>query len=155
MSFLRRSVNDNYWRSAKPSKSIVDQFELPLGGVKSDNRLPTLCIFAIDSLHGSDLLEGLRLCRPNTVLDLREFSQFNIPGITRRSIFRELGRLGTDYREFPLPLSEMSIRSPSSLLNVSRQMRADIAANNSETLALFVSNEAQKEFASRVLLPNI
>lgn len=148
MSFLRASVNDNFWRSS-PRKRHADEFqlELPLGNENASARSAVVTL-PLDEMHGAEILHSIRALAPNIILDMREFPRFDISGASRRTIFNEIDRVHAMYDQRPLPWSQINRNARISFYPFMYALKYEILKSQRQ-LVIFVSDSSQREFIER------
>jgi hypothetical protein len=91
------------------------QLSLPLEDVFGAKRV---ILIPLDIVHGEQLIELLCEIRPKIVIDVRNLVRFNLPGMSRESIFKKLSKLSSIYIREPIRWSVTS--------------RSDVMAGNYE-----------------------
>lgn len=150
MSFLRRSVNDNFWRSsARKRHADAFQLELPLGMLSAGQPSDFLAL-PLDEMHGLAILESIRTLSPSIIIDMREFPRFDISGTSRRSIFNEIERAGAIYEQRPFPWSRVNTVNKSGRSHILYSYKKEVLKHPGRSV-FFVSQAAHKEFLEREL----
>ncbi|WP_162233949.1 hypothetical protein [Brevundimonas sp. Leaf280] len=150
MSFLRKSVNDNFWRaSARKRHADAFQLELPLGHSDSDE-IRSFVALPLEEMHGLEILEAIRELAPSVIFDMREFPRFDISGTSRNKIFNEIDRAGSVYEQRPFPWSQVNILSGARIPSLMYGFKRDISRYSGRAV-LFVSRQVQRDFLEREL----
>lgn len=150
MSFLRRSVNDNFWRaSARKRFADAVQLELPLDH-QAYRRMP-LSVLAIGQMRGADIVNSISEIGPKVIIDVREFPRFDMPGSNRAMIFDAIDFAGANYEQRPLPWSKTNFGVSSAYLTGEIYNYAESARLLSGAALLFVSSLDHKRLIDVIL----